>query len=80
MDTKQHLILETEKWFKKAQDAAGKMRPVDDKGRDFVKNIDAYLSDSRHFLEKGDHVRAFEAVIWAWAWLEIGKDIGVIEW
>ncbi|NOQ38217.1 DUF357 domain-containing protein, partial [archaeon] len=42
-------------------------------------NIKAYISDTQHFIDKGDLVRAFEAVVWAWAWLEIGKDVGVLE-
>ncbi|MGB3943369.1 MAG: DUF357 domain-containing protein, partial [Methanothrix sp.] len=36
------------------------------------------LSDSRHFSEKGDPIRAFEAVIWAWAWIEIGLEVGIL--
>ncbi len=47
--------------------------------KDFVENIMAYISDSRYFLEKGDLVRAFECVVWAWAWLEIGRDYGFLE-
>lgn len=47
--------------------------------RKFVENIKAYISDSRYFLEKGDLVRAFECVVWAWAWLEIGRDFGFLE-
>ncbi|MCK5234032.1 MAG: DUF357 domain-containing protein, partial [Candidatus Aenigmarchaeota archaeon] len=35
--------------------------------------------DTNHFLEKKDYVRAFEAVVWAWAWLEIGKEVGAIK-
>ncbi|OYT56038.1 MAG: hypothetical protein B6U68_03995 [Candidatus Aenigmarchaeota archaeon ex4484_14] len=30
-------------------------------------------------LEKGDLVRAFEAVIWAWSWLEIGLEMGELK-
>ncbi len=47
-----------------------------DGDRRFLDNIKAYISDSRYFMEKGDFVRAFECVIWAWAWLEIGLDVG----
>lgn len=46
---------------------------------DFERNIRAYISDSRYFLEKGDLIKAFECVIWAWAWLEIGKEFGFLE-
>ena len=45
---------------------------------DFVRNIKAYIHDTEFFLEKGDYVLAFEAIVWAWAWFEIGKEIGKI--
>ena len=38
-------------------------------------NINAYVKDSAHFAEQGDLVRSFEAIVWAWAWLEIGTDL-----
>ena len=45
----------------------------------FERNIRAYISDSEYFLRKNDLIRAFECVIWAWAWLEIGKEYGFLE-
>ena len=47
-------------------------------GEEFAENIAAYINDSKHFIDKMDYVRSFEAIVWAWAWIEIGKDIGVI--
>lgn len=44
----------------------------------FVENIKAYISDCKYFLEKGDLIKAFECIVWAWAWLEIGMEIGVV--
>ena len=44
-----------------------------------MENISAYLSDSHYFLEQKDLIRAFEAVIWAWAWMEIGMDEGLLQ-
>ena len=65
---------ETEKWLARIKDEREKVS-----GReDFLKNIDCYISDSEHFLEKNDLIRAFEAVIWAYAWLEIGRELGMI--
>jgi len=58
-----------------------KLREVEhanDRGREFLNNIRAYVSDSKYFLSKNDLVRAFECVVWAWAWLEIGMDLGII--
>jgi len=38
---------------------------------EYATNVRAYYSDSFHFVGKGDYVRAFEAIVWAWAWYEI---------
>ncbi len=40
-------------------------------------NIIAYIKDSEYFLEKGELIKAFEAIIWAWALYEINfsKDL-----
>jgi len=59
---------ETLKWLKRIE---MRMRGVDG-DREFMENIRAYISDSSYFLDKGDLIRAFECVVWAWAWLEIG--------
>ena len=45
---------------------------------DMLENMSAYLSDSHYFLEQDDLIRAFEAVIWAWAWMEIGLEKGLL--
>jgi hypothetical protein len=34
-------------------------------------NIIAYIKDSEYFLAKGELIKAFEAIIWAWALYEI---------
>ncbi|MFP4116936.1 MAG: DUF357 domain-containing protein [Candidatus Aenigmatarchaeota archaeon] len=72
-ETEKQLEDETKKWLEKLKDedidsAAGK-------GEMFVENIEAYTKDAEHFLEEGDLVRAFEAVVWAWSWLEIGEEL-----
>ena len=48
------------------------------KGEEFLKNINAYVYDCKHFLKKGDYVLAFESIVWAWAWYEIGKELKLI--
>jgi hypothetical protein len=63
---------ETLKWLERAEDLFSKISGEDR----FRENITAYISDSKYFLEKGDLIRAFEAVIWAWAWIEIGMETG----
>jgi hypothetical protein len=74
----EELRFETEKWLNRADEAFQKLTFQDKEGEWFSTNIAAYLSDSRHFLEKNDLIRAFEAVIWAWAWIEIGLDIDLL--
>jgi len=69
------LRAETVKWQKKAQDLYEK---VSGEG-EFLENVSAYIRDCQYFLEKGDLIRAFEAVIWAWAWMEIGLQKGLLQ-
>jgi uncharacterized protein len=69
------LRAETEKWQKKAQDLYEK---VSGDG-EFLENISSYIRDCQYFLDKGDLIRAFEAVIWAWAWMEIGLEKGILQ-
>jgi uncharacterized protein len=69
------LRVETVKWQKKAQDLYEK---VSGDG-EFLENVSAYIRDCQYFLEKGDLIRAFEAVIWAWAWMEIGLEKGLLQ-
>ncbi len=68
---------ETLKWLSRAEE---RLEGVTLRGEErYLENIKAYISDARYFLDRGDLVRSFEAVIWAWAWLEIGLDIHVLE-
>lgn len=68
---------ETLKWLEKIE--SERFRPAGSKGKEFEKNIKAYISDCNYFLEKNDLVRAFEAVVWAWAWIEIGREMKVLK-
>lgn len=79
MGVDEQLKAETLKWLGKCGEEVVKVKASDPKGEEFLVNIKAYVSDTGHFLDKGDLVRAFEAIVWAWAWLEIGKDVGVLE-
>ncbi len=67
---------ETEKWLAKIRTVEGEIA-AEGRGEEFLKNMKAYVSDSMHFLEKGDLVRAFECVIWAWAIYEICLELGL---
>jgi hypothetical protein len=72
----QQLRDETEKWLERAK-WERKNLAEDGKNRDFLKNIDAYISDCEHFLKENKLILAFEAVIWAWSWISIGKELGI---
>lgn len=70
MSLEEGLEDETRKWLVKAEDLFATVSGEEH----FLENISAYIRDSHYFLEKGDLIRAFEAVIWAWAWMEIGLE------
>ena len=77
MEVEQQLRNETEKWLKKVKKERKNIVSNDNKGDEFLKNIDAYISDCEHFLRENKLILAFEAVIWAWSWMSIGKELGI---
>ena len=78
-ETRENLIKETKKWLERIKTKREAIILRDSMRTDFVENIDAYISDSEFFLENQEVIEAFEAVIWAWAYMEIGKDLKIIE-
>ena len=74
---KQDLEKEIQKWLPKLEKELKKIKSTEDKN--FLTNIEAYLKDTYYFLEKKDLIRAFEAVIWGWAWLEIGQRENILK-
>ena len=74
MSLEEELQGETLKWLERAKSL---FRGVSG-DRHLSENISAYLQDSEYFLENQDLVRAFEAVVWAWAWMEIGLELGLL--
>ncbi len=74
-NVEEELRLETIKWIKKAEEKFSEIREENN----FVVNAKAYLKDSKWFLEKGELIKAFECIIWAWAWIEIAEEIGLIK-
>jgi hypothetical protein len=75
MGVEEKLKEEITKWTNKIGAELENLESYGTKGKEMLNNITAYVQDSRHFREKGDLVRSFEAIVWAWAWLEIGKDL-----
>ncbi len=74
---------ETDKWLARLEDAyssfslTGKL--PDKELKPIRENIEAYIKDSRFFIQKGDLVRAFEAVVYAWGLLEACQHLGLIK-
>lgn len=66
------------KWLGRIEGKLPGLKATGQKGEEFLTNIRAYVSDSRHFLETDDYVNAFEAVIWAWSWYEIGEELRLL--
>ncbi len=75
-DIEQKLRDETKKWLFKLEGL--KFKPISKDGEDIMRNIDAYIKDAKYFLDNNMLIEAFEAVIWAWAWFEIGTRMNII--
>ena len=74
---------ETGKWLSRLDEAYAVFTPTgrlpDRDIRPVRQNIEAYIRDARHFLDKGDLVRAFESVIYAWGLLEACQHLGLVK-
>ena len=44
-----------------------------------LKMADDYASDARHFMDKGDYVRAFGAINYAHAWIDAGVKLRLLD-
>jgi hypothetical protein len=75
MSLKDELESEIKKWTGKLDSALKSVRATDERGEKLLANIKAYREDSGHFA-RSDLVKSFECLVWAWALLEIGKDLG----
>ncbi len=73
-DYEAELTGQTRSWTEKIKNEIDGIKLLKPEKRNFLDNINAYIQDSAYFSEKGDLVRAFEAIVWAWSWLEIGKE------
>ena len=74
----EELRAETIKWLERAEERVKGLKGAGEKGEKFLENVKAYIRDSKWFLERGDLIKAFECVVWAWAWMEIGEEEGFL--
>ena len=74
---------ETIKWLERIEKEMPKIKVLDSLPREktdkVIENINAYISDCKHFLEKRDLINAFEAVVYVWGILETCEHLGVIK-
>jgi hypothetical protein len=78
MSLEDNLVEEIKKWTKKLDDALYTAKARNDRGDKMLSNIRAYRKDSEHFLKRGDLIKSFECLIWAWATLELCKELGLL--
>ncbi|MBU2496503.1 MAG: DUF357 domain-containing protein [Nanoarchaeota archaeon] len=76
--TERELKNETSKWLSKIEKEMSKIKETT-QNKEYIINIKAYISDCKHFTQKGKHILAFEAIIWAWAWLQILRELKLIK-
>lgn len=67
---------------KKALEKAKKsicMKGFEIQRKDFLLMIESYVSDSEHFMKKGDFVNSFAAINYAHGWLDAGARLGIFQ-
>lgn len=77
------LLRETNKWLKKLEEEVKSIEFTDKMEMRLIKNaidnVNAYISDCKHFLSKGDLVNAYEAIIYAWGIYETCQRMGLVK-
>ncbi|MFP4229582.1 MAG: DUF357 domain-containing protein [Candidatus Nanohaloarchaea archaeon] len=78
--TQEKLKKETEKWLEKLEEKLMEKKEVEDLDSvDEMENVEAYRSDTYHFLEEEDFIQAWESVIYAWGILETLERLGLFK-
>ncbi|MCS7134923.1 MAG: DUF357 domain-containing protein [Candidatus Aenigmarchaeota archaeon] len=70
---------EIEKWLEKLEEKISKIKMKDETKQQFLDNLKAYVNDCVYWLEKGDYVKAWEAISFAWGLYEAGEYFEVFE-
>jgi hypothetical protein len=70
---------EIEKWLKKLEVKLSKVKLKDEAKKSFLENIQAYVKDCKYWIERGDYVKAWEVISFAWGLFEAGEELDVIE-
>jgi len=67
------------KMLGKIETLVDRIEVKDEKGDAMLENMKAYISDSKHFLNKKNYLKSFEAIVWSWAILEICEELGIFK-
>ncbi len=82
-DVESRLEGETRKWLDRIENEVRNIKISEEfekkKIDSVIENINAYISDCRHFLEERDFINAFEAVVYAWGIIETCQRLGIFE-
>ncbi len=70
-ETEIKLKKEIEKWTRILEKKLKKIKSSEG-NEEFLENVIAYYKDSKHFFDKQDYIKSFEALLWSYSWLEIG--------
>jgi len=70
---------EIDKWLSKLKKELKNVKAINEKGKEFLKNINAYVYDCEYFLKNGNYVLSFESITWAWSYYTIGKDLELLK-
>ena len=70
---------ETIKMLEKIEPLVDKIEVKDKKGSEMLENMKAYIADSKHFLNKKNYLKAFEAIVFAYGILETCEELGVFK-
>jgi len=69
----------TQEAFDMASSSKNRLKDMDKEREDFLDMISRYISDAKHFEQKGDKVNAFAALNYAHGWLDAGARIGIFD-
>jgi len=67
------------KMLEKIEPLVDKIEVRDEKGEEMLENMKAYIADTKHFLNKKNYLKSFEAAVWAWAILEICEELDIFK-
>ena len=69
---------EIELWLKRLEAKLSGVKLKDEARKNFLENIHAYVKDCKYWLEKGDYVKAWEVISFAWGLFEAGEELEVL--